>query len=81
ALSDHDLAAITSYADKAVGWMFVAVGGLLLALDQTYRLTDDHSWPTAAFWPLSAVASTSCAGVITGLHRRGRGARTRRSAS
>jgi hypothetical protein len=39
-------------SDKATGWLFVGVGGLLIAIKETWLLREHYGWSLAAYWPL-----------------------------
>jgi hypothetical protein len=51
-LSDEDYLALTGYVNKATGWVFVGLGGFLIAVKETYELTEGLDWPVASFWLL-----------------------------
>ncbi len=40
---------------KATGWLIVGVGGLLIAANETYALTEDLNWSIIVFWVLVVV--------------------------
>jgi hypothetical protein len=44
ALSAEDVESLVSYRTKATAWLFVAVGGLCIACDQTYTLAEYENW-------------------------------------
>ena len=43
-ISDEDYAAVTHYVNKATGWIYVAGGGSLIAVKETYDLTEEQRW-------------------------------------
>ena len=55
-----------TFVNKAGGWMTVAAGAFLIALKETWELTEVSHWPAWLFWVLAfvlAVASIWNAGV------------------
>jgi hypothetical protein len=50
ALAPPDLEALVHYLHKAVGWLLVGLGGLLLATKETWELSEHYDWPLAVFW-------------------------------
>lgn len=44
ALSTEDVESLVSFRNKATAWLFVAIGGLCIACDQTYTLTEHENW-------------------------------------
>jgi hypothetical protein len=55
-----------TFVNKAGGWMTVAAGASLIALKETWELTEVSHWPAWTFWALAfvlAVASIWNAGV------------------
>lgn len=54
-LSPDDLKMLVSLIDTASGWLFVGLGGLLIAVKETWELTEHHEWPLAAFVVLIVV--------------------------
>jgi hypothetical protein len=54
-LADNDYQALTSYVNKATGWLYVAGGGFLLAIGETYQIVEHEEWSIAVFWVLIAV--------------------------
>ncbi|RLV49127.1 hypothetical protein D9V37_11210 [Nocardioides mangrovicus] len=51
-LSDEDYEAFSSFMKKARGWIFVGLGGLLIAAKETWELVEGHEWPSWLFWAL-----------------------------
>lgn len=47
-LTKEDLEAFISYRSKASAWMFVALGGFCIAVNETYALTQRLAWNRAA---------------------------------
>jgi uncharacterized membrane protein YhhN len=48
--------------NKATAWLYVGVGGLLIAVKETYELTHDLEWPIAVFWVLLVVMTAISVG-------------------
>lgn len=48
-LSDADFLALRGLVNKATGWLYVAVGGLLIAVKETGELVEGLEWPTWVF--------------------------------
>ena len=53
--------AFVSFMNKATGWLFVAGGALLLAVDETWGLREREDWPSAVFWVVLVVLAFACA--------------------
>ncbi len=45
----------TSFRHKATGWFTVATGATLLAVGETWQITERHGWPAWLFWLLVVV--------------------------
>jgi hypothetical protein len=43
------------FQDKAMGWLLVAAGAFLLAIKETWELTEVQEWPVSVFWILIVV--------------------------
>lgn len=54
-MSDEDYEAASTFINKATGWLYVGVGGLLIAAKETYELAEHYEWPIAIFWALLVV--------------------------
>ena len=50
-----DMQDLIHYMSKAIGWLLVGFGGLLLAVSETWQLRERYDWPIAVFWALAAV--------------------------
>jgi len=50
ALAPEDVGALISFMSKAFAWMFVAAGGFLLAVKETYELVGLSKFPVEVFW-------------------------------
>ena len=48
-------AAFISLTNKATGWIFVAGGASLLAMNETWNLTEHFGWNAWVFWVLTVV--------------------------
>jgi hypothetical protein len=46
---------LTSFTNKATGWFTVAAGGTLLAVGETWAITEYQRWPVWVCWLLTAV--------------------------
>jgi len=66
----QDAEAIIAFRNKAYGWMLVAVGGLCIAIKETYDLTEHHAWSHGLFWAITAtMAIASIANTVVQLAR------------
>ena len=45
---------------KGVAWLFVALGGLLIAAKETWELREHYEWPVALFWPIAVFMVLVC---------------------
>jgi hypothetical protein len=54
-LSTEQIEALTSFMNKASGWLFVAVGGLCIAIKETYELAEHLEWSLWLWGPLVIV--------------------------
>jgi hypothetical protein len=50
AMAPSELAALVNYVDKATAWLFVGLGGLLIATKETWELVEHYEWPVYVFW-------------------------------
>ena len=50
ALIPEDVEALMAFFNKATAWIFVAVGGFLIAVNETYGLVQDYEWNDWFFW-------------------------------
>jgi hypothetical protein len=64
ALDSEDVAALFRYVSKAIGWLLVGLGGLLLAITETWNLTEHYDWPVVIFWILT-VGMAGLSGLYT----------------
>ncbi len=46
------MAQFVHFSDKATGWLLVAGGAFLIAVKETWELTELEEWPSSAFWVL-----------------------------
>jgi hypothetical protein len=51
-LTPQQMSGLIDYVNKATGWLFVGVGGLLIAIKETWLLSEHNDWPLAAYWTL-----------------------------
>jgi hypothetical protein len=77
-LSDEDYEALVRFLHKARGWVFVALGGLLIAISETYNLAESMHWSLVVFWILVVVLPGVCLGNTVALLRRSDRERKRR---
>jgi hypothetical protein len=65
ALARPVVEALVNYIDKATAWLFVGLGGFLIAVKETWELAEHYEWPLYVFWALVvamvAVASANAA--------------------
>jgi len=54
-LPDDDFTAFVSFTNKAQGWLMVGAGGCLIAVKETWELTEHSEWPGWLFWVLVVV--------------------------
>jgi len=64
ALTTEDASALVSFISKATAWMFVATGGLLIAIKETYELIHILEIPIALFWIAIIIMPAFCIGNI-----------------
>jgi hypothetical protein len=70
ALAPEEMEALVRYVSKASGWLFVGVGGLLLAIAETWGLREHYDWPAAVFWVLIVVMMLASVGNVALRFRR-----------
>jgi hypothetical protein len=63
---------VVDYLNKAVGWLLVGTGGLLIAMTQTWELVEHYEWPTFVFWLLDAVMTALALGFTVSRNSRSR---------
>jgi hypothetical protein len=61
AMSRDQLERMVRFINKANGWLYVGLGGLLIATKETWELHEAYEWPPAVFWVLLAVMALACA--------------------
>jgi hypothetical protein len=59
-LSPDQLGGLVSFLNKATGWLFVAGGAALIAVKETWELTELQEWPHVVFWVLVVVMVAAC---------------------
>lgn len=52
ALLPEDAEALISFLNKATAWLLVAIGGLCIAIKETYELAEGSHWDHWVFWLL-----------------------------
>ena len=60
AMTAQQVAGLVHYLSKATGWIYVGLGGLLLAARETWELCSHYGWPAPAFGVLVLVALGVC---------------------
>jgi hypothetical protein len=55
ALSAEDREVMVEFSNKAMGWLLVAAGALLIAVKETWELREHYEWSVAVFWVLVVV--------------------------
>jgi hypothetical protein len=48
---------LVDYINKATGWLFVGLGGFLIAVKETWEVCELYEWPTWAFIGLAVLAA------------------------
>lgn len=61
ALTHEQLEGFVRYKNKATGWMFVALGALLISVKETAELAEHYEWPTYVVWLVVVVMAALCA--------------------
>lgn len=61
AIDPSDRADLVNYLNKARGWLLVGLGGLLIAVKETWELSQHYDWPDVAFWVLAVGTAMLCA--------------------
>jgi hypothetical protein len=56
-----DIEALVRYLNKAMGWLYVGLGGFLIAVTETWHLREVYEWPQVAFWIVVVVMAAGCA--------------------
>ncbi len=59
-LEPRDLELLVRYLNKATGWLFVGLGGFLLATGETWEVIEHFDWPVYLFWLGMVAMSTLC---------------------
>jgi hypothetical protein len=52
ALPHDELENLVNFLNKARGWLYVGLGGFLIATKETWELHEHYEWPQYAFWLL-----------------------------
>jgi hypothetical protein len=52
AMARSEVEAFVNYIDKATAWLFVGLGGFLIATKETWELVEHYEWPEHVFWIL-----------------------------
>ena len=60
---DHRMV-VVDYLNKATGWLCVALGGLLIAIEQTFEVSQHQGWPLPVFLLLILVMAGTAFGFI-----------------
>ena len=51
-LTPQQMSGLIDYLNKATGWLFVGIGGLLIAIKETWLLREHNDWSLAVYWLL-----------------------------
>ena len=63
-------AGFVDFANRATGWMVVAMGAALIAAKETYELVENYEWPSWVFWPMAILmAALSAAHTVVRLRK------------
>ena len=54
-LADEHYDTLLSYVSTATGWLYVSLGGFLIAANETWEIVEEYDWPTSLFWLIVAV--------------------------
>jgi hypothetical protein len=65
-LSPEQMSGLVDYVNKAAGWLFVGGGGLLIAVKETWLLSEHDGWSLAVYWPLVVVMIAASVGNAAG---------------
>jgi hypothetical protein len=60
ALGPEALKQSVNFLNKARGWFIVGAGGLLIAVKETWELSEHAEWPPAIFWILVVLLPIVC---------------------
>jgi hypothetical protein len=60
AISPDDVADLVRYLNKAFGWLLVGLGGLLLAINETWEIRERYEWPVAVFAIVCVLVAAGC---------------------
>ena len=70
ALGDEQRAQTVAFLNKAKGWFTVAAGALLIAIKETWELSELLEWPAYAFWVTIVLAGGVCIANVVVSQRR-----------
>lgn len=62
-MTEDELVSYGRFLKVAAGWLFVAIGGFLLAAKETDALLDHLGWSSWLWWLVVPVTATLCAAV------------------
>ena len=51
---------LIQYLNKTTGWLFVAFGGFLIAVKETWELSERYEWPMWVFFVLVVAVAAVC---------------------
>ena len=60
-MTPEQVGSAVSYIDKAFGWILVGLGGLFIAVKETWDLSEHYEWPAGVCWAIIAVMLALCA--------------------
>ena len=66
AMDDADLKAFLTVKEILNAWFYVAAGGFLIAVKETWELHESYEWPEWVFWGLIVVMLIVCVGSTRG---------------
>ncbi len=64
-LSREDLELLTRYINIARGWALVGLGAFLIALKETYELTEHYEWPLFVYWLMVVLMTLAALGIVS----------------
>lgn len=65
ALGPAEVAIMVDFINKASGWLLVGVGGLLIAVKETWAMDREFEWAQWPFWVLIVLMAVICLFGVT----------------
>jgi hypothetical protein len=59
-LNPQQVEAMVQYINKATGWLLVGLGGSLIAIKETWELSERYEWSVGVFAGLTVAAAALC---------------------